>query len=184
MKRNRKMPKSKKFKPLRIFSKSNIVIVILAALGIQTYPNLTNNQMAKSDSSDYTTDDTSDSATVIENQIANNINSRIPFQINFTNNNIIIKVPKIDIFSFTRNYVPNTLAVLKSIKNTKLPTSAKNVKFLVGDDAQIFSVSAIKKANFSAKEIKEFGTSGTASEITAKTYQNYYQQYIVPKILK
>ncbi|MHC3448332.1 hypothetical protein ACYJ1T_04190, partial [Pediococcus pentosaceus] len=99
------MPKSKKFKPLRIFSKSNIVIVILAALGIQTYPNLTNNQMAKSDSSDYTTDDTSDSATVIENQIANNINSRIPFQINFTDNNIIIKVPKIDIFSFTRNYV-------------------------------------------------------------------------------
>lgn len=178
------MSKSKKFKRPKVFSKSNLTVVILAALGLQAYPNFNNSQSTIESNSDVSGESASDKATIIENQIADNFNGRMPCQVSFTDSNIVIKIPKVDIFSFTRNYIPYTLDILRTVKNAKLPNSLKNIKLSVGDNTEIFSLAAIKKANFSKSKIQEFNVGEITSNITKETYENYYKQYLSPLIIK
>lgn len=184
MKWNRTMSKSKKFKRPKVFSKSNLTVVILAVLGLQAYPNFNNSQSTIESNSDVSGESASDKATIIENQIADNFNGRMPCQVSFTDSNIVIKIPKVDIFSFTRNYIPYTLDILRTVKNAKLPNSLKNIKLSVGDNTEIFSLAAIKKANFSKSKIQEFNVGEITSNITKETYENYYKQYLSPLIIK
>ncbi len=169
------MAKAKKFKRPRIFSKSNLTVVVLAILGFQTYPNFTNQQLdIHSNTDSYGEESVSNEATLIENQIADSFNGRLPFQVNFTDSQIIIRVPKLNLFDFTQLYAPNMVHILKKIQGDTLPRSLKKIRLSVGDQTQVFSISAIKEANFSTEKIKEFsqeqwGQISNKPKITTKT---------------
>ena len=178
------MAKAKKFKRPRIFSKSNLTVVVLAILGFQTYPNFTNQQLdIHSNTDSYGEENASNEATLIENQIADSFNGRLPFQVNFTDSQIIIRVPKLNLFDFTQLYAPNMVHILKKIQGDTLPRSLKKIRLSVGDQTQVFSISAIKEANFSTDKIKEFSQEQWG-QISKQTYQDYYQNYVLPKITR
>jgi hypothetical protein len=178
------MSKSKKFKRPKLFSKSNLTVILLAAFGIQAYPSLTRSPTTIESSANYNDSEASDDATIIENRIADNFNGRIPCQVHFTDSDIVIRIPKINMFNFNRQYIPYTLNVLQSIQSTKLPTSLASIKLTMGTDTQIFSVDAVQKANLSANKIKDYTVGEMSSSISSATYQNYYQQYLQPLLVK
>ena len=120
---------------------------------------------------------------MIENQIADSFNGRLPFQVNFTDSQIIIRVPKLNLFDFTQLYAPNMVHILKKIQGDTLPRSLKKIRLSVGDQTQVFSISAIKEANFSTEKIKEFSQEQWG-QISKQTYQDYYQNYVLPKITR
>ena len=178
------MAKAKKFKRPRIFSKSNLTVVVLAILGFQTYPNFTNQQLdIHSNTDSYGEENASNEATLIENQIADSFNGRLPFQVNFTDSQIIIRVPKLNLFDFTQLYAPNMVHILKKIQGDTLPRSLKKIRLSVGDQTQVFSISAIKEANFSTEKIKEFSQEQWG-QISKQTYQDNNQNYVLPKITR
>ncbi|WP_426423851.1 hypothetical protein [Pediococcus acidilactici] len=73
--------------------------------------------------------------------------------------------------------------ILKKIQGDTLPRSLKKIRLSVGDQTQVFSISAIKEANFSTEKIKEFSQEQWG-QISKQTYQDYYQNYVLPKITR